>query len=106
MTITLKLNPSPTFKATVHIPVPGEEKGAPIVCEFAHMPKAEYDSFAASAGSRTDLQSTMHVLRGWEGPDAPFSEESVTKLLQNYAGAAFAIAEKYGTELLKVRAGN
>lgn len=104
--ITLKLDPTPTFWAKVAIPVPGSDKGAEIECEFVHMTREEYASFTSSAGDRTDHETAMLLLRGWKGPDMAFSSEALAKLLANYHGAAFAIAEKFATELGKVRAGN
>ena len=106
MTITLKLDPAPTFKAKVNIPVAGSDKGADIVCEYGHMTMDEYRAFSAGADKRDDLQATLAILRGWEGPDQAFSAETVAKLLQNYPGAAFAISERFSTELLKARSGN
>lgn len=106
MTFTLKLDPSPTFWAKVLIPIAGAEKSAEIECEFAHMSRDEYASFANAAPDRSDIDTTMILLRGWRGPDAEFSRESVGKLLQNYHGASFAIAEKFSGELGKLRSGN
>jgi len=106
MTITLKLDPAPTFKAKVNIPVAGSDKGADIVCEFGHMTLDEYRKFTAGAADRDDMQATLAILRGWEGPDLAFSPETVAKLLQNYPGAAYAISERFSIELMKARSGN
>ncbi len=103
----LKLQPNPTFKAKVGIPVPGQDKPAEIVCEFAHMDRVEFAAFAApeASASRSDAESLQRILRGWEGVDAPFSAEAVTTLCQQYHGAAYAISSAFVAELTKARLG-
>lgn len=106
MTITLKLDPAPTFKATVNIPVAGSKEGADIVCEFVHMTKDAYAAWAAREESMTDAERGLEILKSWQGPDQPFSAESLGKLFQNYPGSAYAITFKFATELNKNRSGN
>jgi len=104
----LKLQPNPTFRAEVGIPVPGQPEPVKIWCVFAHMDRDEFRAFAApeASASRSDAQSLQRILRGWEGVDAPFSEEAVAKLCQQYHGAAFAISSVFVQELTKARLGN
>ena len=106
MSITLKLDPSPTFWSKVDIPIPGAPKGVEIECEFGHMDRDAFAVFTDTATARTDIDGTMAILRSWRGPDAAFSREAVAKLLQNYHGASFAITEKFCSELGKLRSGN
>jgi len=104
----LKLQPNPTFKAKVGIPVPGEEKPAEIVCVFAHMTRDEFRDFAApeASATRRDADSLARILRGWEDVDVPFSADAVEQLCQQYHGAAFAISSVFVQELTKARLGN
>ena len=104
----LKLQPNPTFKAKVGIPVPGADKPAEIVCVFAHMTRDEYQAFAdpAALASRGDLDSLIRILRGWEGVDAEFSADALAMLCQQYHGAAFAISSAFVQELTRARLGN
>lgn len=104
----LKLQPNPTFKADVEIPVPGEEKPAKVNFEFRHMPKDELTSFMEErqkAGDGFD-GIAQGVVVGWAGVDAAFSPEVFKQFLQNYLGAGREIAAKYAGELAKARTGN
>lgn len=104
----LKLQPSPTFTAKVGIPVPGQEKRVQVKITFAHMTRDEFAEFSAGDArlDRSDVDSIMAITRGWEDIDAPFGRDAVTQLLQQYHGAAFAIAETYAEELRGARAKN
>lgn len=106
--MALRLQPNPTFRAKVGIPVPGQEKPEEIVCVFAHMTRDEFREFAAPevANARTDADSLNRILRGWEGVDAEFSADALALLCQQYHGAAFAISSAFVAELTKARLGN
>lgn len=106
--MALRLNPEPTFRAKVGIPVPGQEQAEQIVCVFKHMTRDEYADFSspAKADARSDLDSLCALLVGWEGVDAPYSRDALATVLQSYHGAAHAIATAYVTELTKARLGN
>lgn len=102
-----KLDPSPTFKATVKIPAPGGES-QDLVCLFKHRTRDDLQALVtkANAGDLSDLDATMEFLAGWEGADAEFSREAVEKLLQGYHGSARALYLKYLEELTQARLGN
>jgi hypothetical protein len=104
----LKLTPNPTFKAKVLIPVPGDDKGTEILCTFKHMDRDTFAAYSApdAAAKRTDAESVLGVLVGWDGIDAAFSPETVADLIRQYHGAAFAIVSAYAVELTKARAKN
>jgi hypothetical protein len=100
----LKLQPNPTFKAKVGIPVPGEDKRPIVTFMFNHMSKAEFDKFDPKG--ENDVQTLMRICAGWEGVDADFSQENLSKLCDAYPGSAFTIAEAYAKELHGGRLGN
>ncbi len=106
--MALKLNPAPTFKAKVGIPVPGQDKPEEIVCIFKHMTRDAFAAFGdpVEAKSRTDVESLMAIMAGWDGVDAEFSADAVAMVVQQYHGAAFAITSAYIAELTKARLGN
>lgn len=106
--MALKLQPAPTFRAKVGIPVPGQDKPEEIVCIFAHMTRDEFRDFAAPevASKRTDAESLARIMRGWEGVDAEFSADALALLCQQYHGAAYAISTAFVAELTKARLGN
>lgn len=100
----LTLNPAPTFKAKVGIPVAG---GEPVDVEFVfkHRTKDELDAFIESRKGKSDKETLLEMASGWELDD-PFSAESVERLLQNYAGAGLAIYKAYIAELYGARIKN
>lgn len=106
--MALKLNPAPTFRAKVGIPVPGQEQPEQIVCIFKHMTREEYQRFSApeALAKLSDIDTLMALLAGWEEVDEAFSREAVAKMTQAYHGAAFAITAAFAAELTKARLGN
>lgn len=106
--MALRLQPNPTFRAKVGIPVPGQEKPEEIVCVFAHMTRDEFAAFASpeAAVGRTDAESLARIMRGWDGVDAEFSADALALLCQQYHGAAYAISTAFVAELTKARLGN
>lgn len=99
----LTLNPNPTFKAKVGIPVPGSDEPAEVEFTFKHRTKDELDAWMKE--SAEDLQKVMEMASGWDLSDK-FNEANVQKLLQNYFGAAAAIVTGYLSELMKAKKGN
>ena len=93
-----------TFRAKVTIPVPG---GAEVsfVGVFRHRSRTELHEWVQAKG-RTDEQTIMDCLAGWEGVDAEFNAASVALLLEQYHAAPRVIVEAYVDELMQARLGN
>lgn len=104
MASKFKLDVAPTFSAVVDIPVHGSEPVA-VKFEFKHRAKADLVKWLDCAAGRSDTETLEDVLAGWELDD-PFSKESIELLVQNYAGAAPAIVERYIDELIQARRKN
>ncbi len=100
----LKLKANPTFPAKVGIPVAGAE---PVEMNFIfhHKTKAAMIEFMDTINDRTDEQSVMQIVAGWDF-DEEFTLENATEMLQNYAGAGQAIYRKWVDELLQNKAKN
>jgi hypothetical protein len=98
------LNPSPTFKATVLIPVPGGT-AAGIEFTFKHRPREDFKTFMEGMEDRDDIDLLMDVVSGWDLDDA-FDADNLAKMTKNYMGSGHAIVEKYISEMTKVRAKN
>jgi hypothetical protein len=103
----LKLQPTPTFKCQVSIPVPGQDS-AKVELVFKHMTRTAFDLLMSGEGSRerADIDTVMAFVCGWEGVEAAFSREAMAELLENYHGAASAISTAYASELVRGRLGN
>lgn len=100
----LQLKAAPTFQAEVGIPLHGGGS-AEVVLTFKHRTMAEMDDFIKDRASKSDVDSFMEMVIGWDLED-PFGEESVKTLLQNYNGAALAAFQKYVDELIQARRKN
>jgi Phage tail assembly chaperone len=100
----LVLTASPTFKAKVAIPVPGN---SPTLVEFTFKgrTKDQFKEFIDALRDRDDVDVVLDVASGWELEDA-FDREAIEQLTQNYIGSARAIIEKYLSELTQARLGN
>lgn len=100
----IKLCADPTFKAPVPIPVPGA-KPSSVEFTFKHRTKKEVADWGNSLNKKTDLSMLKEIVLGWELDDE-FNDENITKLCENYAGAAYAIFETYLEELRGARVKN
>lgn len=98
------LTASPTFKARVGIPVPGD-KAVDVEFTFKGRTREAFKDFIDSLKDRDDAEVIMDIASGWDLDDA-FEKENIEKLTQNYLGAARAIIEKYLSELTQARLGN
>ena len=100
----LALVANPTFKAKVPIPVAG---GVAVEVEFTfkHRTKTALDEFIKSRADKSDAESFMAMVEGWELEDA-FNAENVEVLLQNYIGTALATYRVYVDQLVQAKLGN
>lgn len=100
----LKLQPEPTFKAKVGIPVPG---GAPVSVEFTFIWRNREDlqKFIAAGAEQPDTETILQMCSGWESTD-PFTRESIDILVANYIPAPQAIFDTYIDEHTKARTKN
>lgn len=99
-----KIDPAPTFKAPVPIPIAGGDP-AMVEMEFKHRDKDELDAFIKSRTSKQDADSVMEMVVGWDFEDE-FSEANVKRLVKKRIGAPLAIFTTYIDELVKARTKN
>lgn len=104
MSSKFKLDPNPTFKADVAIPVAGGGTQN-VKFEFKHFPKDEFSALFSTENPMPDVELILEICAGWELSD-PFNAESIEKLRQNYQAAPGAIVRKYVDELGPARLGN
>lgn len=102
--VKFSLDPNPTFKGEVKIPVAGDKPGV-IEFIFTYRDRDELAAFTEKTQGREDWVNVMDMASGWDLDD-PWGEQSVKKLLVKYHGAAMAIYEAYYSELFKGRQGN
>lgn len=100
----LSLTASPTFTASVPIPVPGK-KAVPVEFTFRARTRSEFQEWVDSLDGRDNVDVILDIVTGWELED-PFSRETVTQLLESYLGASRVIVETYMSQLAAARLGN
>lgn len=125
--VSFSLNPNPTFKATVHIPIPGDgDQTQPLEFTFKHKNRTEFAKFMQALddvkfvdkevtsidtdakvqeGLDIDVGFVMEIAEGWALSDE-FTKENVTLLLQNYFGASNVIVSTYVDSLLAAKTKN
>lgn len=100
----LRLNPEPTFKAKVSIPVPGSSP-ASVEFTFKHKTRAQTKEWIEGLADGSDTAIVQEIVVAWELDDE-FTPENVARLCENYLGAAAAILSTYLAELRGAREKN
>jgi hypothetical protein len=98
------LKADPTFTASVDFPVAGAEP-VPVKLTFKHRTKAQLDEWLVARAERSDIDSFMDMVVGWDLADE-FNGANVALLLDNHIGVAVATWRAYIDELTAARRGN
>ncbi|AZS78593.1 hypothetical protein ELS24_09145 [Achromobacter spanius] len=98
------LNPAPTFKRKVGLPVPGNGF-VDVEFTFKHRTKEEFKDFLEKLEGREDVEILLDVVCGWELDDA-FDAGNIERMVEGYVGSARAVVGAYIDELSKARLGN
>lgn len=108
-----KLDPAPTFEATVRLSVPGSDAGVPVKITFRHKRTRELDAWLKGAADRpNDAAYLAEVIAGWsgigdsEGQPVPFSTKALEQLLDAYPSASVELLLAYRRQLADARAKN
>lgn len=100
----LALQPNPTFKAKVSIPIPGA-KAEPVEFTFRNRNREDLTAWLETLEGKSTEEAVLEIASGWDLEDA-FDAANVKLLLCNYIGAWTAIYDKYLGELVKAREKN
>lgn len=107
-----KLNPNPTFTATVPLTVPGMPEPIEVQITFRHKNKAALRTWVIE-GAGKSVETLLHeLIVSWtgmqddKGADVPYSLTALTDLLDGYWAAGDEITEAYLTELKESKAKN
>ncbi len=94
----------PTFKVKVPFPVAGGP-AVDVELEFRHRTKKQLEEFAETRKGKTDAETFLEMVVGWELDDE-LNAENVSLLLEHRMGAGLAAYTKYIDELYKHKTGN
>lgn len=100
----LTLKADPTFPGKVGVPVAGGES-VDVIFTFKHRTKKQLDEFIKTRKEKSDVETFMAMVVGWELEDA-FTKKNIEELLENHIGTALAAYEVYIFELVKNKAKN
>lgn len=92
-----KLDPNPTFWATVSIRVPGGIGKFDI--QFKHLLQAEREKYTESLKGKSNLDALAELIVGWRDVDAEYSRDNLERLLNEYPDAVRAITSCYWEEI-------
>lgn len=100
----LSIIAAPTFSAKVKIPVAGVE---PIEVNFTfkHRTKDELEEFTKGRADKSDVESLMEMVSGWDFAE-DFNADTAKTMLQNYVAAPVPIFRAYIEELYQGKAKN
>lgn len=98
------LKAEPTFIAKVAWPVAGGEP-VQVRVTFKHRTKSALDEFIKARTSKSDVETFLDMVSGWELTDE-FTSDNVELLLEHHIGVAVATYEAYLRELVAHRRGN
>lgn len=101
-----KIQPAPTFKATVGISVAGQAKPAEIEVEFKYLTKNAVRDYFGHLQGKTDAEALAEIVVGWSGVDVPYDAEMLAGLVNNYPAAAADLFETFRRELLEAKRKN
>lgn len=108
----LKLNPNPTFSATVQLSVPGSDKTIPVKMVFRHRTMKQIIAWFKLQEKRESAEALSELIESWsgitddEGNDIEFSREALATLLENYQPATNEIIRGYMQELAQSKVKN
>ena len=108
-----RINPAPTFAATVQLTLPGGSEQAPLSLVFKHRGKKALASWVAGAGEAADDAVFLgHVIESWlgvvddNGAEVAFSPARLSELLDAYPAAGSEIYLAYLAALTEGRTKN
>ncbi len=100
--IVFKVDPEPfLFWTSVSIPLAGDQVGQ-IRVQYLYMPPDEYRAFFDQGKEMTYLDALSALIKDWSGPDAPYSRETLERLVKNYPRAPKAFIAAYRDEIFGV----
>jgi hypothetical protein len=103
-----KLEPHPTFPATVQITRPGRDS-MPLELVFKHKKASELASFLRTANGRTDMDMLMEMIESIdpaEKPEGLSDEDFLLQLGENYPTSRSDLLNTYLRELTESRVKN
>ncbi len=102
-----KLQPNPTFKAPVFIPIPGD-KAESVLFTFKHKTRSQLDALVkAMAEGNTQIDDVIkEIVVEWTYPGVDYSADALDQCLDMFPGSALAIFSAFREALIEARRKN
>lgn len=102
-----KLQPNPTFKTLVHIPIPGDKAEA-VLFTFRHKSRTQLDALVKQmADGELEFDAAVKdIVVEWTYPGVDFSPEALDQCLDMFPGSGLAIFTAFREALLEARRKN
>lgn len=101
-----KLEPNPTFEATVQLSIPGQARPGEVTVEYRHLDQDKLKAYYESLPGKSSADGLMEIVVSWRGFDAGFSREALDRLLKNYPASAGELYAAFRREMLESKAKN
>jgi hypothetical protein len=107
-----KLNPAPTFTASVPLSVPGLTEPLEVLITFKHKNRTALGKYLGEMQGREHTDYLHEVIDSWSGvhndagEPVPYSLTALTDLLGNYSVAHAEILAAYTRELTEAKRKN
>lgn len=90
--MAFKLEPNPTFKTAVKIPIPGEKAEA-VLFTFRHKTASQIDAYqsAIAGGDKTLKDIAKEIVIEWTYPGVDFNDEALDACMERFPGSPLAI---------------
>lgn len=98
MVSKLKLNPNPTFDIIVSIPVAGQLQDEDVTFTVKALPQSKLDELTGEGVLYSDFVKA--IVTDWD-INAPFNQDNLMILLDNYPQSGKLIFDGYGKEYYK-----
>ena len=104
------LNPSPTFKASVPLSVPGLKQPLEVEFTFRHKSRTAVDEWLKRYIESPSHEVLGEVIQGWsmrrDGEPVEFSLSALAELCESYTPARGEISDAYLVELTRAKRKN
>ena len=102
-----KLQPNPTFKTLVHIPIPGEKAEA-VLFTFKHRTRSQLDELIKQmAENAIDFdKAVQEIVVEWTYPGVDYSTDALAQCLDMFPGSGLAIFTAFRESLLEAKRKN
>lgn len=103
----LNLDPNPTFVSKVPICPPGDDSIPMMIpMTFIYRSKTDLQEWLSSREGKSDVESFMDMVKGWEADGLEFSKENIELVFDKYPGTPTSAVRVYLDQLTKARMGN